>query len=584
MTPFNRSLSFRIASAIVVAALLTALAVGLSAWRIVTEAADTSLARELKAEADVVASTINPLTLPALNSGDEETRTYGRIKTKLETLALATHSKRITIIGQDQKVRVDSTGMLPIMSDAPRLALDRFEFSRALQGETAVSIPFVGDDGKRYLAAYAKLPEPTDEIFTDQPKQNYILAIEAPTPLLDAKTHVLSATLVAIALATTAAVVLSYFISRTVTAPLLALADDAAILATGNLQHQIRIPKNNDEIALLGHTIDNMRQALGTRDVERQMMLAGIAHEIRNPLGGMELFSGLLEESIDEIDPQIPVNMVQKRELLEQTQRVRRELKYLTQVVNDFLAFARDTPIHAESFHVGELVEEVASLCSKVGFAELQIQIPDAASTSPAGCVHGDRNKIKQSLINLVENAIRATPPDGEIFISVQFISVQMLDENNQSINPTMCKITVKDTGKGMSDEVLAQAFTPFFTTEEKGSGLGLPLVRKIVRDHGGDVILQSQLGKGTSAILTLPIHHTPTRKTDAADTKFMHVSSMTAFAAGQQHNKTNSKHDDHDGSQPQKQSNIRNTQSTQHHNDDESLGDDDEEMLLRDG
>jgi signal transduction histidine kinase len=277
---------------------------------------------------------------------------------------------------------------------------------------------------------------------------------------------------------------LSVVVARTITRPLLLLAKDARVLAHGDLQHPLALPGGDDEVAQLGRTLEAMRRALGERDAERQMMLAGIAHEVRNPLGGMELFSGLLEEAIVEL-PQTPSDDA-RGELLSHARRVRKELLYLTGVVNDFLAFARDTPLQREQVEVRALLDDVVTLCARDGAPPVVVEGADA------GVFELDRNRIKQALLNLVENAMGATPVDGRI-------TVRARREGQDEL-----VFDVEDTGKGMDDATLARVFTPFFTTKEKGSGLGLALVRKLARDHGGDAVLTSTLGKGTRVTLTL--------------------------------------------------------------------------------
>jgi two-component system sporulation sensor kinase B len=103
-----------------------------------------------------------------------------------------------------------------------------------------------------------------------------------------------------------------------------------------------------------------------------------------------------------------------------------------------------------------------------------------------------DRNRIKQALLNLVENALAATPPDGAVTLAAERVDGGIA-------------LTVSDTGKGMDADTVARAFTPFFTTKEKGSGLGLPLAKKLARDHGGDATVTSVVGAGTTVRIFVP-------------------------------------------------------------------------------
>jgi signal transduction histidine kinase len=402
--------------------------------------------------------------------------------TRLLAIQEATGSVRAMIVDADLRVRADGNGKLRIGAPAPRAALDKLEIEATMSGaEPRVSVPFTGSNGKRYFAAYARIPEPArDDGVVEEPGAPLVLALEAPAAALDATSALAQKLVLLVALAVAGVFVLALVVARTITRPLERLADSAEHLGTGALDAPLAPPKGNDEVARLGHTLEQMRGALVERDRERQMMLAGIAHEVRNPLGGMELFSGLVEEGIAEL-PESPA----RTELRDQALRVRKELRYLTDVVNSFLSFARDTALAREPVALGELLEDVRQMCASDGRARIVVE---ATTLS----LEIDRAKMKQALLNLLENALQATPPDGTV-------TVRARDEGAQ------VALEVSDTGAGMTADTVRQVFTPFFTTKEKGSGLGLALVRKLARDHGGDATVVSAPGKGTTVTVTLP-------------------------------------------------------------------------------
>lgn len=476
------SIRARLFLAVGVPVTLLVLALSLLAWRGARAAVTESQRRELLAVTTMAASTLNPTTARFLLPGDEGTRTYKRLSTKVKAIQEATGSVRVVLLGDDEKVRADGDGRLALFGPAPRVALDRAEFDRALKGTPSVSVPFADDEGRRYLAAYARVPEPRegDDLGTgDGPAM--VLAVEAPAALLDATDRVAKYLGGVAAFAVLLVFAFAALVARTLTGRILELAEGAERLGQGQLSSPLSIPGGNDEVTLLGQTLEEMRSALAARDQERQMMLAGIAHEVRNPLGGMELFSGLLEESIAELE----VAPATRDELASHAGRVRKELAYLTGVVNDFLAFARDAPVSRELVDVGALLEDVRSLKERAGTAVLEV---DCRVAEPFPL---DRGRIKESLLNLVENALAATPADGAVHLRAR------LDDG-------ALVLEVQDSGRGMDEETAARAFTPFFTTREKGSGLGLPLVRKFARDHGGDALLESALGRGTTVSLRL--------------------------------------------------------------------------------
>jgi signal transduction histidine kinase len=488
--PFARPHSSIVARLFLAVGLPTAVVVvvlGALGWRTTRAAIEASLQRELGSVVAAAANTVNPRTARAVLPEEQaDSRTYRRTVDKLRGLATSTGSVRVMLVDGSERVRADSDGALPIGAPAPRIALDRFELQRAFAGTPAVSVPFSGADGRRYLAAYALVPEATDVADEPLPKdQRLVLAMEAPAAALDA-TFAVARTLAGIvAVAVVVVLLLAVVVARTITRPLLGLARSAENLAAGHLQQPLAVPAGDDEVARLGRTLEQMRTALVDRDAERQMMLAGIAHEVRNPLGGIELFTGLLEEGVAEL-PDDAVGTPTKQELAGHAARVKKELRYLTGVVNDFLAFARDTPPHREDVDVAALLHDVATLSARAGAARVVV---DAAAA--AGRFALDPNRIKQALINLVENALAATPASGTVTLGARRAGPDLV-------------LAVVDDGRGIDEATQKKLFTPFFTTKEKGSGLGLALVRRLARDHGGDARLTSAPGHGTRVELTL--------------------------------------------------------------------------------
>ncbi len=493
-------IALRLFLAVALPAAAVVVALGVLAWRTTRDAVEESLKREMLASVAAAATSVSVRSAAQIVEGGEEESSYRRTVTKLKQIASFTGSSRVLIVDEKETVRADHTGTLTIGTPAPRLSLDRVELASALAGTAAVSAPFRADDGRRFLAAYARLPAPSDAALLsdpadpDAPKEAapaLVLALEAPAAALDATDATARQLVGLVLLAVLLVISLALVVARTITRPLLRLADETERLGRGELKTPLvvtDITKSDDEVARLGRTLESMRHALVERDAERQMMLAGIAHEIRNPLGGMELFSGLLEEGIAELPEKEAVNEPTRRELLDQAGRVRKELKYLTDVVNSFLAFARDMALIKESVSVTELLEDVASLTRREGMARIEVDVRGLVDVT----IDIDRARIKQALLNMVENSLAATPDDGVVTLRA-------------SREAGVVVLAVEDTGKGMDADTLARAWTPFFTTKEKGSGLGLPLVRKLARDHGGDAAVLSTPGRGTTVTMRLP-------------------------------------------------------------------------------
>jgi signal transduction histidine kinase len=477
------SIALRLFAAVGLPAAIVVVVMGAIAWRIAERAVTAATEREVLGQARASAMTINPTGARLIVAGEEGSRTYKRLVARLAAIQQATGSVRAMIVDDQLMVRADGNGALAIGAPAPRAALDALEIHSALGDKPRASVPFSSTDGKRFLAAYARIPEPTyEDGAAASPGPPLVLALEAPAAALDAARGGMRRVILLIAITVMVLLALVLTVARTITRPLERLADDAERLGKGALSAPLAEPRGTDEVARLGHTLESMRAALVDRDRERQMMLAGIAHEIRNPLGGMELFSGLLEEGIAEL-PEGP----ERAELKNQAGRVRSELRYLTNVVNGFLSFARETAPSVEPTDVRALCEDVRALVATHGRAPVTLDVPEGLVATI------DAARIKQALLNLAENALAATAQDGRVVLRAKADGAWLM-------------LSVEDTGAGMSKETLDKAFTPFFTTKEKGSGLGLALVRKLSRDHGGDAEIASEPGRGTTVTMRLPL------------------------------------------------------------------------------
>ena len=238
--------------------------------------------------------------------------------------------------------------------------------------------------------------------------------------------------------------------------------------------------EGNDEIAFLGRTLEEMRVHLAERDQRMQMMLSGIAHEIRNPLGGIDLFTGLLADEL-ETDEKLASHVA----------RIRQELAALTRIVNDFLDYARPSRLERSQVSASDLFRETADLLSADSEErEVRIEI-EVAEDCPD--LHVDPELLRRALLNLVLNAIQATSKGGTVKLGAR------RDRDRAVI------LDIEDSGHGIEREVLSEVFKAFFTTRAQGTGLGLALARKIVEEHRGEIEINSEVGRGTWVHVFLP-------------------------------------------------------------------------------
>jgi two-component system, NtrC family, sensor histidine kinase HydH len=211
-----------------------------------------------------------------------------------------------------------------------------------------------------------------------------------------------------------------------------------------------------------------------------------LAHEIRNPLNAAVLQLHLLERDVGklQIEPET------SRALKKRTQIVGAEIGRLNRLLTEFLALARPRDISREPVSLGPLVEEVLALERDTADS---FGVSIERDLDAEGCVAtGDREKLKQVVINLVVNALEAMKDGGTLV-------AKTASEGNRVV------LTIADTGAGIEPSLFAEVFEPFFTTKEGGTGLGLSIVRKIIDQHGGDVRIESEKGKGTRVTVEIP-------------------------------------------------------------------------------
>jgi signal transduction histidine kinase len=219
-------------------------------------------------------------------------------------------------------------------------------------------------------------------------------------------------------------------------------------------------------------------------------LAGGFIHEIKNHLGTLGLNLQLLAEDFQE-----PQSQPQRR-ALERVHRLQAECQQLLEISNDFLRFARLTELHCEAYSLAAIVEEMVDFFGPTARqASIEIKLYLSADLPP---VVLDRELFRQALLNLMLNAEQAMPKGGEL-------TIQASREGEE------VSLSLIDTGKGMSPDVLSKIFKPFYSTKPGGTGLGLPTTRKIIRAHGGSLEVQSEVRRGTKFTIRLPIAKGPT-------------------------------------------------------------------------
>ena len=245
--------------------------------------------------------------------------------------------------------------------------------------------------------------------------------------------------------------------------------------------------------------VDVTEAAEAERGLRRQESLAAVgqataqvAHEIRNPLGSIRLGVSMLRDSVTD------------QEGLNTIELVERGIKHLSKLVVDVAQFSRRKALEQANVDLNELANRSLELVAdKINEKETSIE---KRLTDQKVIGHWDPDQLRQVLVNVIANAIDASPSRGVVTISTEVVSAVAGNETKDRAMKKQARISIADQGKGMDKTTLERMFEPFFSTKKRGTGLGLAIVKQIVEQHDGTISVESEPDKGTTFRIDLPL------------------------------------------------------------------------------
>ncbi|HEX7400775.1 MAG TPA: ATP-binding protein [candidate division Zixibacteria bacterium] len=221
-------------------------------------------------------------------------------------------------------------------------------------------------------------------------------------------------------------------------------------------------------------------------------MAAVVAHEVKNPLGGIRGFAELLDRDLTPGDP--------RKRLVK---KIMEGVETLDRIVLNLLDYTKPIKLNPHKVEMVKFIDEVIKFFEmdnsrkKAGIRIKKEYPPEELS------FYVDTEQFRQVMLNLLQNAEQAMPQGGEITVALNW---EAESSDLSHIRNNILVLDITDTGMGMSRITQEKLFTPFFTTKEQGTGLGLSTVKKIVEAHQGDIRVESESGKGTSVQIRLPM------------------------------------------------------------------------------
>ncbi|MGB1285434.1 MAG: sensor histidine kinase, partial [Aggregatilineales bacterium] len=294
--------------------------------------------------------------------------------------------------------------------------------------------------------------------------------------------------MLAAGLAGLAAVFMTVTLSRQILIPVADLTLAAKDLKAGNLNQRVDII-GSGEIADLAKAFNAMADTLRQNEEVRRNMVSDIAHELRTPLTNIRGYLEALQDGFIQPDKET-VNLLHEEAML--LNRLIQDLQELALAESGQLRFVK------QAVNLDEVMEQTVSMLRPGASSkaiQLNSEVPDELPP-----VYADEKRVAQIMRNLINNAISYTPADGAVYVSA-------------ITGETEIEVTISDTGEGIAREHLPYLFERFYRVDPSrsritgGAGLGLAIVKQLVEGQGGNILVESEVGRGTSFIFTLPIY-----------------------------------------------------------------------------
>jgi len=294
-------------------------------------------------------------------------------------------------------------------------------------------------------------------------------------------------------------ILLTIFLARRYTNPIHRLVDGVKKVSAGDLSVTFPVD-SRDEIGELAVSFNEMVDQLREREnLEKRLyeaehlskvgqLASGIAHEIRNPLNYISLAIDHLKSEI------IPVCGEKQAELETLTDKIKEEVRRVNYMVINFMNYGRPLKLRKSSISYQEMIVKALPLLQdKLAEQRIEVVMELDPGLPP---MLADRELLRNCLFNFITNAAQAMPDGGKITLGAKY------DAETESF-----RLTFADQGLGIAPDEIPKIFQPYFTTKEAGIGLGLAITERIIREHGGEIAVESEIGTGTTFTVILPMH-----------------------------------------------------------------------------
>lgn len=421
------------------------------------------LSEQVTYRLNVVAAQIEPqmTDLLLLGNPEPETRDYFN---KLFSIFLESD---FMVFRKNFTVAVSGDSNIAVSGFFPQLMLYKTEIAGLKEHRVITTRPFYGDDQQWYLWGFYRLDE------------NLVLAYRASAAELKQVQQFASYFWIIGIAGVLLTIFLGWILANLVAKPIYRLVDFSRNIGSGD--YRTPVPQNfKGEIAVLAGALENMRKNILRNHREREKILANIAHEIKNPLGGIELMANLNREQI----------LAGKADL-QYSGRITDEITTLKVLIDSFLNYSKPVIINAEQFDIGKQFEQVAELFRE-SLTSKNIQLKQNIECA---AIYFDKKHMRQILINLMTNSLENIQNGGTILFSCKTLNSKMI-------------IEFSDSGTGTKVEPIEKVFEPFLSGRDGGTGLGLAICKKLAEENGWQITARNNPPNGFSVLIISEQHH----------------------------------------------------------------------------
>ncbi|MFZ0390407.1 MAG: HAMP domain-containing sensor histidine kinase [Calditrichia bacterium] len=432
-------------------------------YRTVYQIYTHQLSDQVKTLAAMTGSRLDVRNLPLIIPQPQQSMAAGYYQNWLREQVEQAGISAAFIFDSDYRILVHSSETGPQGEQDLSLLLNRQEIRKLSPSRSVTSLPFKGLDGVWYMWGFYRL---TGEYWLGiRENANRLAAIEK-----------LWRYFMLIGLAGVAVTLLAgLYLAKTIARPVDKLIGFSRELGRGELKTPV--PSDiKGELQVLAGALDSMRSDISRGQKEKEEMLAQIAHEIRNPLGGIELLAGLAKEDWQR-EGNDPAYL----------NKILKEIGGLKELISNFLKYSRIVPAKPQWVRMEAAVKETGRLIqSDLERKKIALNFENDSALQQ---VYFDPQHFRQILLNLFTNSTQALPDGGKIKVSV-------------ARNGSCARIMVSDNGSGIDPQQISRIFEPFFTTKKGGTGLGLAVSRKLCEENHARLRVESKTGQGALLVI----------------------------------------------------------------------------------